>query len=66
MADNVERQKELTSKLLAAVPHSQNAECAAGAGRPNSPLGPNAIVETYIGVLRPRRGAWSLEIEVRR
>jgi NAD(P)-dependent dehydrogenase (short-subunit alcohol dehydrogenase family) len=33
--------------------------------RPDSTLDPDAIAETYLGVLRQPRSAWSLEVEMR-
>jgi len=35
------------------------------AARPDSTLDPDAVVETYIDVLRQHRSGWSLEVEVR-
>jgi NAD(P)-dependent dehydrogenase (short-subunit alcohol dehydrogenase family) len=35
------------------------------ADRPDSTLDPDAIAQTYIEVLRQRRSAWSLEVELR-
>jgi NAD(P)-dependent dehydrogenase (short-subunit alcohol dehydrogenase family) len=35
------------------------------ADRPDSTLDPDAIAQTYVGVLRQPRSAWSLEVELR-
>jgi hypothetical protein len=35
------------------------------ADKPDSLLDPDAIAETYLGLLRQHRSAWSWEIEVR-
>ena len=43
----------------------RNAQRPDPADRPDSTLDPDAIAQTYIAVLRQRRSAWSLEVELR-
>ena len=43
----------------------RNARRPDPADRPDSTLDPDGIAQTYLGVLRQPRSAWSLEVELR-